>query len=150
MPAQPVDVCRDCPLDSVLGAISHFFSDTGVVHVGAGPVLWAVSRLQLDLHTATIFFNDFRELSVVKRCIIADVVNTMGEFVRHLEELDSRRAIFYVKSPDFIIFMRCPSSSAGKINRHSIRRSMAYAARRSSKVNLSGVNGNVIIIRLRS
>jgi hypothetical protein len=45
MPAQPVDVCRDCPLDSVLGAISHFFSDTGVVHVGAGPVLWAVSRL---------------------------------------------------------------------------------------------------------
>ena len=51
MPAQPVDVCRDCPLDSVLGAISHFFSDTGVVHVGAGPVLWAVSRLQLDLHT---------------------------------------------------------------------------------------------------
>jgi hypothetical protein len=59
--------------------------------------------------------------------------------------LDSRRAIFYVKSPDFIIFMRRPSSSAGKINRHSIRRSMAYAARRSSKVNLSGVNGNVII-----
>jgi len=28
MAAQPVDVCRDCPLDSVRGAISHFFSDT--------------------------------------------------------------------------------------------------------------------------
>ena len=37
------------------GAISHFFSDTGVVHVGAGPVLWAVSRLQLDLHTRNYF-----------------------------------------------------------------------------------------------
>lgn len=61
MPAQPVDVCRDCPLDSVLGAISYFFSDTGVVHVGAGPVLWAVSRLQLDLHTWNYCFNDFRE-----------------------------------------------------------------------------------------
>jgi hypothetical protein len=37
------------------GDISHFFSDTGVVHVGAGPVPWAVSRLQLDLHLRTIF-----------------------------------------------------------------------------------------------
>ena len=41
MLAQPVDVFRDCPLDRVLGAISHFFSDTGVVHVGGGPALWA-------------------------------------------------------------------------------------------------------------
>ena len=41
------------------------------------PVLWAVSPLQRDLHTRNYFFNDFRELPVVKRCIIADVVNTM-------------------------------------------------------------------------
>ena len=57
MPAQPVDVCRDCPLDTVLGEISHVFSDTGVVHVAAGPVLWAASRLQLDLYTRNYFFN---------------------------------------------------------------------------------------------
>jgi hypothetical protein len=76
MPAQPVDVFRDFPLNSVRGAISHFFSDTGVVHVGAGPVLWAVSSLQIDLHAWHYFLDDLGKLPIANRCIIAD----MGEY----------------------------------------------------------------------
>ena len=38
---------------SVLGAISHFFSDTGVVHVGAGPVMKEEKRRH---ETAARFF----------------------------------------------------------------------------------------------
>jgi len=68
MPAQPVDVFRDYPLDSVLGAISHFLSDMGFsCRRRAG----AVGRVPAAaLHTRNYFFNDFREVRLGSRLLI--------------------------------------------------------------------------------
>src|SRR5262245_60610556 len=124
MALQPVDVLFYTPLDVVLWSIAHFFLDPGGIHVSMRSVSRATSRLQTDLGIGDHHFHRLDKLAVHHGSIVANVVDSVREFISHLEELDSRGAVLDIKRVCMVLLTRRTASRAGKIGTQPFRRGM--------------------------
>src|SRR4030095_6430437 len=115
MAPQPVNVLVYTSLDVVLWSIAHFFLDPGDIHVSIRSVSRATPGLQTDLGIGDSRFHRLDKLAVQHRPLAADVVDSVRQFVSHLEELDSRGAVLDIKSACIVLFKRRSASRTGKI-----------------------------------
>src|SRR4030095_16961764 len=133
MAPQPVDVFFYTALDIVLWSVAHFVLDPGDIHVSVRSVSRVTPRLQTYLRVGNRRFRCVDKLTVRRRRLAADVVDSVRQFFGHLEELDSRGAVLDIKSAGIVLFIRRSASHAGKISRHPFRRRMTDPTRRGSQ-----------------
>jgi hypothetical protein len=122
MAPQPVDILYYSTLDVVLRSVAYFFFEPSDIHVSIRSVLRAAPRLQIDLGIKDHKIHCLDKLAIRYRPLAADVVDSVRQFVSHLEELDSRGAVVDIKSAGIVLFKRRSAPRASKISGHPFRR----------------------------